>query len=301
MLYGFSNNKFYIDIPACTRKVGNMREESDRHARELAEQSGNLLLTLSSGIDSQSVLHSFVTQGIPIETAFMYLPGYNDHEYRNLQLVDKKYGIKTRIIDIDPLSIADELVAEDDATGIHRFFLLSKRFIKLLPDSADIVQIIHDPQVLVNNGVPYYHMGLHYCEIDKPRAFDLANRSGRNIFFGDTSEFMYSFLNDPVYRAVATAGEFYNTNGLSKRMFNVYRGDSWDFYVKPFIYGRYWKDELMYFPKYSGSERMPFLRRPLDAVSHSVAIPYLDLLSHTGNIGGGINRYYESSQHNTNE
>jgi hypothetical protein len=277
-----------------------MREESDRHARELAATSNQLILTISSGIDSQSVLHSFATQGIPIETAFMYLPGYNDHEYRNLQIIDKKYGIKTQIIDIDPKAIADELIAEDNATGIHRFFLLSKRFISLLPDSADVLQIIHDPQVLVNNGVPYYHMGLHYCEIEKPNAFALANRSGKNLFFGDTSEFMYSFLNDPVYRAVATAGECYNTNGLSKKLFNVYRGDNWDFYVKPFIYGQYWKDELIYFPKYNGSERMPFIRRPFDTVTHSLAIPFKELLSHLGNIGADTRRYYESDQHSTN-
>ena len=71
MIQGFEDGKWYIDYTSCKRPVGNMRQESDLRAVEIAETSSKIMISLSSGIDSQSVLHSFITQGIPVETAFL--------------------------------------------------------------------------------------------------------------------------------------------------------------------------------------------------------------------------------------
>ena len=150
-----------------------MREESNLLARNLSSQFDNLLLTISSGLDSQSVLHSFVTQGIPIETVFFYMPGYNDIEYQHLQIVDKKYGIKTQVVDIDPAAIKDELHQEDLETGLHPLFLLQKRFVGMLPESANIIQNIHDPTIVVIDNQPHYMISLHSSEIEKDQAFKL--------------------------------------------------------------------------------------------------------------------------------
>ena len=84
MNHGFEDGKWYIDYTSCTRPVGNMRQESDKRALDIAQSNSKLMISLSAGIDSQSVLHSFITQDIPVETAFLYLPGYNDNEYNNL-------------------------------------------------------------------------------------------------------------------------------------------------------------------------------------------------------------------------
>jgi hypothetical protein len=293
MLYGFNNNKFYLDIPACTRPVGNMREESDRYARDLAAKSNKLLLSISSGLDSQSVLHSFVTQGIPVETAFLYMPGFNDNEYQHLKVIDKKYGITTQIVDIDPMPIINELIEEDITTGIHRLFMMQKKFVSCLPDSADIIQIIHDPSIVVIDGVPHYSVNLHSTEIEKDRAFNLLNRSGKHFFFGDDSEFRYSIYNDAVFRNVVKTLNYTNNNGIKKRLFSISDGDRWDFYIKPFIYGQYWKDELEYFPKFTGHENLPQLQRPFRTDLHVVNIPYHALLEHLGSMSGITNRYYE--------
>lgn len=293
MHYGFDYNKFYIDIPSCTRPAGNMREESDQCAQDLAAKSNKLLLCISSGLDSQSVLHSFATQGIPIETAFLYMPGFNDNEYQHLKIVDKKYGINTQIIDIDPATIIDELIEEDRQTGIHRLFLMQKRFVSCLPESSDIVQIIHDPSITVIDGVPHYSVNLHSTEIEKDRAFNLLNRSGKHFFFGDSSEFRYSIYNDPVFRNVVKTLNYTNTNGIKKHLFSISDSDRWDFYIKPLIYGQYWKDELIYFPKFTGHENLPKMQRPFRSDLHVVNIPYTELLSHLGSINGTTNRYYE--------
>lgn len=49
MIYGFEDCTFYVDIPS-TREIGNY---------------------ISGGIDSQMLLHSLMTQGIPVECSFL--------------------------------------------------------------------------------------------------------------------------------------------------------------------------------------------------------------------------------------
>jgi hypothetical protein len=88
MNFGFENNKFYVDIPPCKRAPGTMRKESDRRALEIAEAGSKLMLCMSSGVDSQAVLHSFYEQGIPIECVYFYMPGHNDVEYAQLKEVE---------------------------------------------------------------------------------------------------------------------------------------------------------------------------------------------------------------------
>ena len=97
MIYGFEDNKFYVEYHGCSRPVRNMREESDRRARDLVNDGGKFMLGFSGGLDSQAVLQSFRDIDAPIETAFLYLPGYNDNEFEQVKFLDKKYQIKTLV------------------------------------------------------------------------------------------------------------------------------------------------------------------------------------------------------------
>lgn len=75
MIYGFENEKFYIDFFP-------VREESDHRALEIANIGSKFIISFSGGLDSQAVLHSFYKYDIAVETAFLYLPTYNDQEYK---------------------------------------------------------------------------------------------------------------------------------------------------------------------------------------------------------------------------
>ncbi len=294
MNYGFENNNFYIDYYSSNRPVGNMREENDRRAIELSSQYNNLLLSLSSGVDSQSILHSFKTQGLDIETVFMYLPGYNDNEYNNLKIIDKKYSIKTNIIDIDPIACKEDLESEAIETGIHVYSLLWKKFLTLIPDSANYVQMTHDPYVHFKDGKPYYYMGYQSPEILRDRAFNLVNRTGSYIFYGNTPEFLYSILSDKFFRAGVCAVNYYHGNGLTKQDVKLDKFDRWDYYIKPMIYGCYWKDELIYFPKYVGFEKLEYLKVNAPVWQNAVAVPYYDFLKFLNLGTGEVRRFYDN-------
>ena len=65
MHWGFDeNNKFYVEHASCTRPAGDLREESDRRARDIyLNNPSKIMLCLSSGLDSQIALVSFLKQG----------------------------------------------------------------------------------------------------------------------------------------------------------------------------------------------------------------------------------------------
>lgn len=263
MKYGFDNDRFYIEIDSVKRPYGNMREETDYRMREIADTSNKLMISLSGGLDSQSMLHSCKEQGIPVECAFMYLPGYNDNEYNYMEIVAKKYGVKPLIIDIDPIKIKDELLEEANREEIYVYSCLWKRFLELLPDDADLVQMTHDPYIHhvgeVDSNDMRYMMGRHFPEIHRDRAMKLVKRSGKYIHACDTSEFLLSILDDDIFKTGVDAYMFYALNGASKPGTDLLKFDRWDYYIKPFFYGKYWKDELIYFPKFVGYENVDFL------------------------------------------
>jgi hypothetical protein len=260
MNYGFENNQFYVEFPALTRVPGNMREESDYRARELASVGSKLILSMSSGVDSQSVLHSFYTQGIPIECVFYYMPGYNEVEYQQLQLVKKKYPVRIDVIDLDPMQYEEHVMITAEKESIHPVQLMQSIFTGLLPDDADVIQMVHDPFVRITKDEKFYfYQGYHSPEISRIRAMELLKRKGRYIPYGDPTEFLYSILNDDVYKAAIYTHRYFDGNGLLKENFHLDSVDRWDFYIKPIIYGKYWRDELIYFPKYGGWEDVPFM------------------------------------------
>lgn len=295
MNYGFDKDLFYVEYDSCSRPAGNMRQESDRRALEIAEQGSRLILCLSAGVDSQSVLHSFYTQGIPIECVFFYMPGYNDFEYDNLKIIIANYGIKCDIIDLDPLKIKDRVLEDVETYRLSTNQAIQKAFISLLPNNADIVQMVHDPFVKIGpSGKFYYFQGYHDPEISKLRLHDALNRKGKFIAYGQTSEFLYSILNDDVYKAALYTHQYFDGNGLSKHGADLDTLDRWDYYIKPIIYGKYWKDELIYFPKFGGWENVPYTKGNRWFRKNGVAIPYFDFLNYLSSKPGNTKRYYEN-------
>jgi hypothetical protein len=296
MIYGFEDGKFYVEYHGVTRPVGNMRQESDQRARDIVEQGGKFMLGFSGGLDSQSVLQSFRDIGAPIETAFLYLPGYNDNEYEQVKFLDEKYQISTHIIDMDPMAVKDEVIRLSNELNIPgKNNILQSIFLNMLPDDYNFVQMVHDPYCHINqeHNKPYYYYGYYLPEISRDRAFARLNRQGKNIFFGDTYEFLLSIIGDDTYRGALAAAPYFDGNGLDVEGKYLKTVDRWDYYIKPIIYGKYWGDTLTYFPKYQGFEKIDYLKGNPLFRKHAVITPYtevIDILS----TPGASKRFYEN-------
>jgi hypothetical protein len=223
------------------------------------------------------------------------MPGYNDVEYDNLKIIKDKYRIKCDIIDLNPIEIKDKVLADVELYKLSTNQAIQKAFISLLPSEIDIVQMIHDPFVKVSSTQQfYYFQGYHDPEISKLRLHDALNRKGKFIAYGQTSEFLYSILNDDVYKSALYTHRYFDGNGLKKEGADLITLDRWDYYIKPLIYGKYWKDELIYFPKFGGWENIPYSKGNKWFRKNAVAIPYFEFLDHLSSVPGKTTRYYEN-------
>jgi hypothetical protein len=266
MKTGFENNHFYVEYQSPGRPVGNMRQELDRSVKEISEQSKDkLLLSLSSGLDSQVILHSLHEQELPFTCAFLYMPGYNDQEYKNIQFLENKYNFKSLIVEIDPAKEKDEVLEQAYKEHIYPNNFMHKKFVSLLPPDMDLLTGIEGPDIVINqeNGKRFIMEAHWNFENARLRTLRSVNRTGKilNIDRNETSEaFLLSILNDSVVRGYVDSLPYILANDLvdssGKKPPTIW---NWNYYIKPIMLGKHWGRELEYFPKYMGVEKIDWI------------------------------------------
>lgn len=296
--FGFEDKKFYVDYTSCGWPVSNYRDEFKKRAIELSSRSKKLMLGLSSGLDSQAVLHSFYEQNIKIECAFLYQPGFNEIEFSQLKILEKKYNINTIIVEINPYSIKEEIIDLYHKTGITPNQQIHKKFLEKLPEDYDFIQGVHGPDLFYKDSKWFCLETANSFEISRLRAFQFIKRSGKILGWERTGAILLSLLTDDILTSFMNSYNYISNNKL------VYKDgssipiiDYWDLYIKPFIYGKYWKKELEYFPKFQGCENIDFIMEgPRNNYKkHSTIISYDNLVFHLKKNSGLVKRVYEKS------
>jgi hypothetical protein len=136
------------------------------------------------------------------------------------------------------------------------------------------------------------------AEIARPRGISGLLRSGKVIPYGDPPEFLLSIIDDDVYRAALKSSRYFDGNLAVVPKKNLRNVDRWDYYIKPIIYGKYWGDELTYFPKFAGIENIEWLyAEPEHRYSlrkHAVMIPYEEMIVFLKDTNSVSKRVYEN-------
>ena len=270
MNYKLDHNKFYITLDGIDSPVGNLQEEANKIARKISAISNKIMLSISSGIDSQVMLHSFVSQNLPYECAFLYSPGYNDTEFQQLKILENKYGFTTTIVELDPIKLKDEIIHESTTYKIQRNQIYQKKYLSILGEEYHFVQMLHSDFTFIKNGQSYFQQGYNSDVVSRDRAFKLLNRKGSHTFFGEDSRYLYSMLSDDIYKVAMISDKYFNNN------LNGY--NRYDNYIKPLMYAKYWGEELEYFPKLTGLENLNYLSDIGWWHEHNVYIPLEKML-----------------------
>jgi NADPH-dependent 7-cyano-7-deazaguanine reductase QueF-like protein len=252
-LYGIEDEKFVLYINSATNKNHNFYEACMFRAKEIYNNTNNPVLGLSSGLDSQLVLHCLYSQGLKVDCVFRYYKGYNDFELNNLPILEKKYGFKTKIIEIDPDKIKDEIMLEYEETQIPPNQIIYKKFIQQLPDDLDILQGLDGPNIIKNKNTIYYLESYNSFEFTRRQAIDSLERKGKFVSFEKTSNILLSIIKEDIYQTFMHAYDYFSSAGAVKII------DYWDVYIKVYLYHKYWKNELHYFPKYQGPEGIDWI------------------------------------------
>jgi hypothetical protein len=284
MKTGFKDNRFYVEYQSPGRPIGNMREELERAVREISEKSKDkLLLSLSSGLDSQVILHSLHQQGLPYTCAFLYMPGYNDNEYQNIQVLEKKYNFKSLVVEMDPAKEKDEVLEQAYKEHIMPNNFMHKKFISLLPPDMDVLTGMEGPDIVINNDTgKRFIMEAHWnYENTRLRTLRSVDRPGKilNIDRHETSDaFLASILNDSVVRGYVNGMVYIINNDLvdettGRKPLTIW---NWNYYVKPIILGKHWNTELEYFPKYMGVEKIDWIMNCPIRHSYQCDVAYIE-------------------------
>jgi hypothetical protein len=303
MMYGVDEKgRYYVEHYPVKRAVGNVREESELFARKLFDENKNITLSLSSGLDSQLVLHSFLVQGLKINTAFMHLPGYNDNEYEQIKVLEKKYNISVDKIDLDPIALKDEVMEEWILTGQTPYHNLHKRFLARLDPETIFIQGLNGPDMYVDQTTnkSYFMQSYNSFETMRARAFDSLNRPGKVIEWFFESPIMLSILKESIIQTYSITYNYFINNDLvykttptsTKEVPTII--DHWDLYLKPHIYANYWREELEFFPKFGGPEHIDYIMTGPkgDYKSRTVFIQLETIIDHLTN-GTEKKRFYE--------
>jgi hypothetical protein len=97
-----------------------------------------------------------------------------------------------------------------------------------------------------------------------------------------------------VFTGAIHSALYFDKNGLqlNGKILNDYH--RYDYYIKPILYGRYWQDELIYFPKYGGTENVTNFNGNSKLREHAVVIKYPEIIQLLKNINGPTTRIYEN-------
>lgn len=295
MNYGIENNKFFVEYSPCSRPVGSLRAESDARARELYAENQKLILCTSSGLDSQTALFSFKNQGIPIVCAFMHMPGYNDSELENIRVLEKKYGHKTEIITIHPDKVKDEVISLAKKFDTNPHHALHYKFVEQLPDDYDVVQVVHDPWIISKNNKHYIYHSYYDPEIGRYETLKNIPRQGNIKLFGDSSELFLSSISDSIFDYFLTSYTYFDSNGLKRQGEDLHHIYRYDYYIKPLLYSKHWGNELIYFPKFAGYEKIEWLSSILKEARKEkmCVIDRNELIAYLKSHNAPLKKYYQ--------
>lgn len=261
MNYGFENEKFYVEYNSCRRHVLPFYEECKIRAKEIYEQNNTIILCLSSGLDSQLALHSFIEEGIKVQTFFLWMEGYNDAEFDQIKILNKKLNIKTEVIKLDPISLREELIDISYKFDTKPTHALHYKFVSLLPKEGTIVQAANaDPWILsLQSNSHYIFHSFYDPEISRLQVLEKVERFGNIEFFGSSSEMLLSLLTDDITKWFLNSWKYFEKDFNSKEEKIINQLHRFDRYVKPFLYSKYWGDKLEYFPKFAGYENISWM------------------------------------------
>lgn len=297
MNFGLLNSRFYVDLESCSRPAGTLREESERRARDLYNISDNLILGLSSGLDSQIVLHSFCSQGLKINCAFLYLPGYNEFELNNIKILEKKYNITCQIVELNPDAIREEILATATELNIPPNQIIQRKFLSMLPDSADFIQGLEGPNFAKSGNNFYFFETYNSFEKSRLRAFDSLNRTGSVISWEQTPEMLCSILDDEIVKSFLQSYDYTAKHNIQYTDgTEIDFKDRWDIFIKHILYATHWGKELEYFPKYQGPEGIDYVMNGprCEYMKNCIFIPYELMLNHLTACNQKVIRLWEN-------
>ena len=145
---------------------------------------------------------------------------------------------------------------------LNKYSLLHAYYMSLMPEDYTFVQhsgpnLKYEIWKNLNNNEIYHRLGYQSNDVSKMRAFNLYNKKNKPVLFSHFGEHLLSVFQDEIFISGLYASDFWPViNGKKSQELGRLKQNEelfkrctmYDPYIKGIVYGKYWKDELEYFP-----------------------------------------------------
>jgi hypothetical protein len=259
------NGTFYTEYIKPNRPVGTWRDELERAVKIRCTKP--VMLSLSSGLDSQLLLVTLSKLNIPFQAVYLDLIGHNQEQLSRVNELENRWGFKTDIVSVDPDSIKDKILDEATERSLPPNHLIHREFLSLLDKDKDFLIGLEGPDLVFEKSTnkSYVLEANNSFENTRLRILHEINRSGKIINIDkdptDDDGMLYSILTDEVYAGFVASMQYTFHNNLQNE--NGEKLDTiwyWNYYLKPIMMGKHWGNDLVYYPKLSGIETINWLK-----------------------------------------
>lgn len=257
--YEKDDQGYFVTYRSPNRKFGNLRDELNNDVKSINDKHGKVYVAFSSGVDSQVILRCFLDMKGDFEPFFIHVKGLNDFEYTMVKESEKFYGIKIKTLEIDINQYKDQWLMEKFKDGLitllhHPFEWASKQ----LPENYPVIMSgANEPAIIgtQKSGIYIYHnadesLNLRFKRINQHRTI---------LDFPYSSESLAAYYCDDLIKTWGDVCNYYITNGLVTPDTHkpVDAGSRFNYYLKGFIKGKYFKKDILWPAKKSGYENYP--------------------------------------------
>lgn len=276
--FSLDSGVFNVTYNSPSRPVGNLREEFNNDAVSISK-AGPVYIAFSSGVDSQIIARCFIDMKLDAEFVFLHLVGHNDIEYNRMLACEKFYGISVRKISLDINEYKAAWIEDNKKNAVNSiaqypFVYLSSQLVEQWPM---VTQGKMEPALV---GVHKSKMAIYhnYYESMEVR-FSLMSRHRQIYDFPYSPESVASYYTDDNMKTFASTIRYFANNNVMLNGNPVEYTQYFNTYAKPFVKGRYFGDDILWFSKLTGAEHYPDWLSGMGHVKDTrVSVPYWDLV-----------------------
>ena len=294
--YEIGDKGFVVKYLSPSRPFGDLREELNNDVKKINEKYGKVYLAFSSGVDSQVMLRCFLDMKADFEPFFLYVKGLNDFEYKVVKESEQFYGISINVLKLDieefKMRWLRRKMDEKHLTLIHYPFEWASQ---QLPENFPMIMSGANEPALIGGsekGVYIYH---NYSESLLLR-FRLLGQHRTMLDFPYSAESLAAYYCDNLIKTWADVKNYYIMNDLVSAKKNykpVGAADRFNYYVKGFLKGQYFKKDILWPAKATGYEKYPDWMVPhfnYPTETH-VSVCYQELTEHFESCSGTVKEF----------
>ena len=293
--YSKDLNNFFIRHHAPARQFYDLRSEFNNDAALIKEKCGPVYVGFSSGVDSQIIARCFIDSKVDAEYVFLHSIGYNDLELERVKECEKFFGIEVRIFSLNVEEHKEQWLKKkkkERVPSMHQYSMewLSRQLSEKYPF---VTQGSNEPYLV---GSSEKNVGIYrnYFE-DMQQRFRAMEKYRSIIDFPYTAESIASYYTDETTKTFASSIKYFHENQLSKENKILPIGQYWNYYAKPMIKGRHFKNDIIWYGKLNGYESYPIWVESFFGILETrISIPYWDLVQYLEtNIGSNSYKDYK--------